>query len=297
MNEPEVDVFICTYKRSSLIDAVESVRRQEFPNARFCIHVIDNDEAKSAEFLTQKFPDIHYHHAPRQNISIARNKALEIARRDYLAFMDDDQIASPNWLANLIQTQQEQNADIVLGPVLAAYPGNTSEWIRSGDFFTTRPTYKGGAKIETGYTGNVLIRHSCIGKTRFKEELGQSGGEDTIFFYELHQKGAQLSFSPNALMTEFIQQNRLRLSWLARRTIRNGQTYARILRQKDNTFIFVMAGTFAKLAYSLVCSLFLFPSPVAWRKNLLRGMFHFGVLTNFFGKNDLQNYRGINDGK
>jgi hypothetical protein len=58
-----------------------------------------------------------------------------------------------------------------------------------------------------------------------------------------------------------------------------------------------MAGTFAKLAYSLVCSLFLFPSPVAWRKNLLRGMFHFGVLTNFFGKNDLQNYRGINVGE
>jgi hypothetical protein len=55
-----------------------------------------------------------------------------------------------------------------------------------------------------------------------------------------------------------------------------------------------MAATSAKLAYSLAYSLLSFSSPVDWRKNLLRGMFHFGVLANFFGKNELQNYRRSN---
>ena len=294
MKELEVDVFICTYKRPSLIAAVNSVLEQKLKNIHCFIHVIDNDEEKSALKLIHVFPKVSYHHAPKQNISIARNKALELANRDYLAFMDDDQVASPDWLANLVQTQQAKNADIVLGPVLANYPESTAEWIKRGDFFTTRPSFKNHHRIETGYTGNVLIRKASVGNTRFKEQLGQSGGEDTIFFDELYQKGASFSFSQDALMMETIDPNRLRLSWLIRRTIRNGQTYARILKQRRGTHAFAILSASAKLLYSLTSIMFCLRSPVAWGRNLLRAMFHFGVLTKFFGKTDLQNYRAIN---
>jgi succinoglycan biosynthesis protein ExoM len=290
MDEIEVDVFICTYNRSSLIDAVNSVLEQKLKNIRFIVHVIDNDEEKSALQLVRVHPQVRYHHAPKRNISIARNKALDVATREYLAFMDDDQVASPDWLANLAQTQQSKNADIVLGPVLARYPDKTADWIKNGDFFSTRPSYKNNHRIETGYTGNVLIRRSTVGNTRFREELGQSGGEDTIFFHELYQKGATFAFSQDALMTEHIDLNRLRISWLMRRNIRNGQTYARILRQSGTTHAIAIITALAKIAYSFTSSIICMTSPVAWRRNLLRGMFHFGVLTNFFGKTDLQNY-------
>jgi succinoglycan biosynthesis protein ExoM len=291
MSLHEVDVFICTYKRSNLTDAVESLRQQKSKNFRFFIHVIDNDEKKSGFPKIEKYSDVIYHHAPSQNISIARNKALDVARKEYLAFMDDDQIASADWLEHLLKAQITQEADIILGPVFASYPEDTADWIKSGDFYTTRPNPRKGKKIETGYTGNVLIRRSCIGETRFKVELGQSGGEDTVFFHELHEKGARISFSPDAVMTEVISRERLTLTWLSRRGIRNGQTYARILHETGKARLLIVSAAIAKISFSLDLAALTLPSAVLWRKHFLRGLFHFGVLSRSLGANNLQNYR------
>ena len=104
MINPEVDVFICTFNRPSVIDAVNSVLQQKLLAGRFYIHVIDNAENPTAHKYFTTNQDVTFHHAPKKNISIARNAALKISKREFLAFMDDDQIASPNWLAPVSYT-------------------------------------------------------------------------------------------------------------------------------------------------------------------------------------------------
>ena len=42
--------------------------------------------------------DISYIHAPARNISIARNACVEAATGKWIAFIDDDELASENWL-------------------------------------------------------------------------------------------------------------------------------------------------------------------------------------------------------
>jgi glycosyltransferase involved in cell wall biosynthesis len=41
---------------------------------------------------------------------------------DLIAFLDDDEEASPGWLAALIETQRRYDADVVFGPVRARAP-------------------------------------------------------------------------------------------------------------------------------------------------------------------------------
>src|SRR5262245_65678342 len=59
---------------------------------------------------------------PRPGISHARNAGVAASRGFYVAFLDDDEVASPLWLASLLAAMREYATDIVVGPVRPAYP-------------------------------------------------------------------------------------------------------------------------------------------------------------------------------
>jgi succinoglycan biosynthesis protein ExoM len=56
-----------------------------------------------------------------QNISIARNACLDNADSNWLACIDDDEVASINWLSNLYKKAQQEKVAVVCGPVKAIY--------------------------------------------------------------------------------------------------------------------------------------------------------------------------------
>jgi succinoglycan biosynthesis protein ExoM len=92
-----VDVCIATYKRLDLIrQLLESLAVQTIIDSlKLRIIIIDNDPEKSAKTTVDTFfsdKDIAYIYdvQPEKNISLTRNKALDYATADYLAFIDDD---------------------------------------------------------------------------------------------------------------------------------------------------------------------------------------------------------------
>ena len=103
--------------------------------------------------------DIVYVHCPAANISIARNACLDNCSGDFLAFIDDDETASPEWLVELLAVAAATGADAVLGPVSAVYDDAAPGWMQRGDFHSTQPVWVGG-EIRTGYTCNVLLRRA-----------------------------------------------------------------------------------------------------------------------------------------
>ena len=173
-------------------------------------------------------------HCPAGNISIARNACLDASTADFLAFIDDDETATADWLCELVATAEASDADVVLGPVRALYDGAAPAWMRRGDFHSTRPVWVNG-EIRTGYTCNALLRMqaAALRGRRFNLALGRSGGEDTEFFAHVHRSGGRIAFSPEAVVEEPVPAARARLAWLARRRFRSGQTHARLLKQRD----------------------------------------------------------------
>ena len=99
-NKPFISVVIPTYNRCQmLMTAIESVLAQTYP--AFEIVVVDDGSSDGTGEMLQRFidrrsgrgvqiPPIRYFYQSNQGQSVARNKAVEEARGEWIAFLDSD---------------------------------------------------------------------------------------------------------------------------------------------------------------------------------------------------------------
>lgn len=297
-----VDIGICTFRRPELSATLLSLFSLVVPSGvRLRLIVADNDETPSAfelvESLRGRSPfELSYIHCPKANISIARNACLAASDGDYLAFIDDDETASPEWLAELLETAAATTADVVLGPVRAIYAVGAPDWMTSGDFHSTMPVWVEG-EIRTGYTCNVLLdmRSPSIHGRRFALSLGQSGGEDTEFFTKVTDAGGRISFAEKAWLTEPVPARRASLGWLLKRRFRSGQTHGRIVGARHSALgrLRQLGTAAAKAGYCGLAALFTLFSPTARNRNLLRGSLHLGAMTGILGVREIRQYGSV----
>lgn len=294
-----VDVGVCTFRRPQVVETLASLSRQALPaDVRLRVIVADNEAEPAAEARVRQAAselglDLTYVHAPKQNISIARNALLDAAQGDYLAFIDDDQIAAPDWIAALLTEARQGDWDAVLGPVTAVYGPDAPEWLRSGDFHSFRPVESGG-RILKGYSCNVVVRRQAIidHQLRFDLSVGRMGGEDDAFFYGLTDAGGRIGFAPDAHVFEPVPQSRASLKWLLTRSFRSGQSHGSRLarRHRPPARVPQMGIAAVKGGACLAGAVASALSPVQRRRWLVRGALHAGVVARLAGVRELQLY-------
>jgi succinoglycan biosynthesis protein ExoM len=253
------------------------------PEVSIAVIVADNDDTPSASDLVQDalagFPHpLRYIHAPARNISIARNACLEAAQSPWVAFLDDDEVAPPDWIGSLWHTIQTTGADAAFGPVLADYPPGTPPWLLRLDFHSSRPVLRSG-QVETGHTGNALLRWGGAPwmSLRFDIHRGVTGGEDTAFFFAARRMGARYVAAPEATVHEDIPLERLTFGWLARRRFRMGQSYVSSSVTRTGRLMLLVKAFLKVLACGAAALVLL---PWTERRNYwaLRGALQLGVV-------------------
>jgi succinoglycan biosynthesis protein ExoM len=284
----ELTVCICTFRRPSILSAIDSVAKQTVPpNISVRILVIDNDAEQSAlnivtEFRSRITVRLDYKHVPGQNISMARNAGLEAATTPWLVFMDDDEFASTNWLSGLIAGRNGANA--VFGPCEAIYGEGTPDWIKQGDYHSNRITET--EPITTGYTSNVLIDMAFVRRhrLRFALDLGRTGGEDTMFFRAMYRKGGVLKYASCAAVYETVVSSRANLAWVLRRRYRAGQIRALVSYRCD---LIEYARLSLTAPFKVVVCVLMSALMIASRARaiwwLMRGVFHWGTISYALG--------------
>lgn len=101
MPSPLVSVIIPTYNRSSLVlEAVESVFKQTYVNFELIV-VDDGSIDGTAEALNPYKGRFVYISQDNRGVSTARNRGLQIARGEWIAFLDSDDF----WLPVKLETQ------------------------------------------------------------------------------------------------------------------------------------------------------------------------------------------------
>jgi succinoglycan biosynthesis protein ExoM len=294
-----IDVCVCTYRRRELEDTLRSIGAMTVPdNATIRLIVADNDVEPSARdlvyALAAELPfQTVYVHCPASNISIARNACLDHINGDFLTFIDDDETVSKEWLTELLAVAEDSGADAVLGPVIAVYSVEAPGWMRKGDFHSTIPVWVRG-EILTGYTCNVMLRCTspCVAGRRFDPARGQTGGEDTEYFMQLHKAGGTIAFAPKAVVYEIVPGSRARFSWLTKRRFRAGQTHGRLLgAQSGASGLMPQIGlAAAKVACCFVAASALAIAPVQRNRYALRGVMHAGVVSGLMGVREIRQY-------
>jgi len=231
-----ISVCVCTYKRPHFLKRLlEGLGGQDTSGLfTYSIVVADNDHLRSAEAAVLDFAAtskiaVRYCVEPRQNIALARNKAVENASGDFVAFIDDDEFPADDWLCNLYKTYVAYGVDGVLGPVKPYFEIEPPGWVMKGRFFE-RPAHATGYKLTWSETrtGNVLFRRNILNgaDTRFRPEFG-TGGEDMDFFRRMMQKGCGFVWCNEAVVHEAVPSSRWKRSYLLKRALLLGSNSAK----------------------------------------------------------------------
>jgi succinoglycan biosynthesis protein ExoM len=230
-----LSLCIATYRRPERLAAVllDLTQQTRLPDE---VVVVDNDAGESARPVVEARLQagapyaIRYAVQPQKNISLTRNKTVELATGDWLAFIDDDERAPLPWLAQLMDAAVRYKADGVLGPVNPVVPPNAPGWIRRGRFYEF-PRMNSGSVIPPNRLrfGNVLVKASWLHRSAapFDPSLGLTGGEDGDLLARLQQQGARIVWCDEAIVNEPVEPARLSLQWLLARALRGGQDFAR----------------------------------------------------------------------
>jgi succinoglycan biosynthesis protein ExoM len=227
-----ITVCICTYKRPELLRrALDALCAQETNGLfTFSVLVVDNDQAESARAVISEVAagapvSLKYCVEPRQNIALARNRAVENAAGDFVAFLDDDEFPIAQWLLKLFMACRDYNADGALGPVKPYFGDDAPGWVVKGDFYN-RPTYQTGLVIDwrKGRTGNVLLKKHIFapGDRPFRPEF--LVGEDQDFFRRMIAKGHVFIWCNEAVAFEFVPPIRWKKTFMLKRALLRGAT-------------------------------------------------------------------------
>jgi succinoglycan biosynthesis protein ExoM len=251
---PAVDmsIVICTLDRpQGMARAVRScLEQQNRSDCSYEILIVDNSATARARELVQELwgggsDCVRYLNEPRTNIAHARNAGIAAARGKYVAFMDDDMSAPPDWLANAIEVMERTGADVLLGKVVPEFEGDggwggalsdSARWfgrVLALPEASIVPTKRDG-HIPGAGSGNCVLRGSTLHEPApFDPEFGRVGGEDTDFLQRLGQRGAVTVFSERAWMTEFVPADRNTPAYLVRRSYRTSQQFVRIVAKNS----------------------------------------------------------------
>ena len=212
-----------------VILVVENDREQ------FCKEVVAAVEKQSAIA-------IEYHNEPHIGISAARNAVLDVAMAngsDYLAFIDDDELAHSRWIKRLFAAMVEYGAMIAGGPVNRTFQcKEVPAWAKR--YFRPIQSSQGGwpnvipGVLPTG-TGNMLIDLApvCESGIRFDMNYNLTGAEDHVFIEAFAKAcNGNAVYVNDANVCEVIPASRLTRSYIFRRILRD---HSHIVRRQNGS--------------------------------------------------------------
>ena len=224
---PAASIIIPTFCRPArAVDAARSALAQSV-SAAFEVVLVDNDPDASALALLRELDDprVVVVHEPRAGVANARNAGLRAAKGEFIAFLDDDETAHPDWLAELMRVQAAHKADVVFGPVrtrLASPPRDHVAYFEK--FFARDPDHAEGIITKFYGCGCSLVRRAALPSAEpFAAERNEIGGEDDLLFQAMDAAGARFAWAPDAWVWETPESSRVTLAYTLKRAFAYGQ--------------------------------------------------------------------------
>lgn len=237
---PRITVAVCTYDRYALLKhALASLTRQTLSPADFRIVVVDNSPGRGAgeDFAARHrgIANLDYRFADRPGLSNARNAALAACSDELIAFIDDDAIARPEWLAALVAAFDAlgPSAAVVGGAVELLWSKPRPPWLDDAFLSLLSALNWGPARREIvppreWLVGtNIAFRRPALAAAGgFSTLLGRYGhgaallsNEEVETLDRIRSAGGGLYFEPAAIVDHHVHPERLTREWLRRRIV------------------------------------------------------------------------------
>ena len=231
----KITVIICTYNRSKYLrQAIQSLAEQTLDRDSFEVIVVDNRSTDNTkDVVTKEFEhlsNLRYVYEPQQGLTYARNTGWRAAKTKYIAYLDDDAIASSGWLENILKAFAiSPKIGCVGGKIVPLWEDLRPEWLpdsllcylaildmSEGALLLTEGQYVFGANMSF----DVAALQSVGG---FDPELGRKGNnllsnEELIVQKRLRISGFECYYDSRVDIVHQIQSIRLKPDWFYTRS-------------------------------------------------------------------------------
>ena len=214
------------YKVENYIkQCVESIIHQTYKNLE--IILVDDGSPDKCPWICDEYAKIDNRvivlHKENGGQSSARNKALEVAKGEYLAFVDSDDYLSENMYSVMMETMLSEKCDIVMCARIDVYKTKKEEHF----FLPATRTYSGEEALELILMDTIgsqpwdkIYRRSTYEGLRFPEgriyeDIGTtylafsrcskfSYIHTPLYYYRLNESGTSFSEKPNKIFDTFL---------------------------------------------------------------------------------------------
>jgi|GEM_PF-589271 glycosyltransferase involved in cell wall biosynthesis len=264
---------ICSHRRpDTLTAAIQSLVDQTLANDLYEIIVVDNNSKDETREIVQRLANEHrrnglqirYSLERKLGLSHARNRSIAMSNADVVAFVDDDAVASPQWLESVL-AGYEKSPDVwaVGGPVDPIWDGVQPKWL-TPSMYGMLSLLDMGEEARTIVWPERIIGVNCSFRRQafdevgiFATSLGRKGNgllgfEDTEIQQRIHGLKKQVLYVPEALVFHRVPGERMTRRYFARRAYFTGKSRAiRMNMQQGKKATIVEAG---KIELSLLLS-------------------------------------------
>lgn len=178
----DTTIIICTYTENrwdDIVAAVESCRQQQPPPGE--IVLVADHNPKLYQRMTEYFSDlVVVENTGKQGLSGARNSGIAASRGRLIAFLDDDAVAEPDWLAKLQTHCEQANVNGAGGKVEPMWIGQRPGWFPDEFLWVVGCTYRGtptkASAMRNLMGGCMLVRREVYDTVGgFRLEIGRIG--------------------------------------------------------------------------------------------------------------------------
>ncbi|MEN6641506.1 MAG: glycosyltransferase family 2 protein [Armatimonadia bacterium] len=240
-----VSVIVPTHNRlNDLLETLQSLFAQE--HSQLEVLVIDNRStdgtAEVVQGLALHEPRLRYLYEDQPGVNVARNRGCLEASGDLLAFLDDDEVASPDWLTRLLAAMDETGAGGVGGPYQPLWQASPPRWLLKSRCMQETLSFmdfgEARAPVEWLLGGNALYTRAALLDANYfgvaPGRIGASGvtgGGDISVGRRVRSSGHSLWFEPSAVVYHKVPPERMRLPYILRRAFWSGYNDIAIGRQ------------------------------------------------------------------
>ncbi|MFX0093634.1 MAG: glycosyltransferase family 2 protein [Candidatus Hodarchaeota archaeon] len=283
--EPRLSAVVCTYNRSHYLKAVlQSLADQYLDKSQYEVIIVDNNSIDQTEQVARSFlnrySNFRYVREPKQGLSYARNRGYKEARGEYIAYIDDDAKANPDWGERIL------NAFETITPKPVAVGGNQQAWwerpppkwladfmgwIRGSKKGFLQPPY-----AQYGFGGyNMAIKKSILEQfSGFLPKYGRGGnialGEESELFHRIYQDHPYFWYDPSIEVKHRMTISKMRLPFRIKQAFLSGI----VSKQMHG------ASKYLVIVALMAIPFFIFILPLRvwwWRKNWQKAIFKSAV--------------------
>ena len=241
-------VVICAYTEERwemLVDAVVSSLTQSHRPAQVIL-VIDHNPSLYERCLAslegwQRLGTsevLIFENRLRKGLGGARTTGTEACDGQAVIFLDDDAVASPNWLEQLVKPFADDNVMMTSGWIVPKWVTSRPRWFPDEFLWVVGCSYEGlpesGAVIRNPIGASMAIRKSIIDDVgMFESRLGRNsadgnGCEETEYAIRAHQRFPEMVVihAADSLVEHLVPAGRTTLRYFFTRCWREGRSKA-----------------------------------------------------------------------